>query len=149
MSAVSPSNPQRPTPTATLWAIGIVGGIAVSVFVFLTGAGDPVHAQQTVAGMRQIGMGALFLALAVAGGWSALRRNWRPGPVVPALASAGFVNVRLIGALVALAGLALLVFGLSGHVSGRYRQAERIEMTFGAVLLAGGGLVYRKGWPLA
>lgn len=148
MSPGPSSNPERPTSTGVLWSIGIVGGVVVSVLVFLSSDGDPGRAQQTIAGMRQIGMGALFLALAVAGGWSALRRNWRPGPVVPARAAAGFVNVRMIGALVALVGLALLVFGFSGQVNRRYQQAERIEMALGAVLLAGGGLVYRKGWPL-
>ena len=53
----------------------------------------------------------------------------------------------------ALSGVALLVFGLSGGAGGFssvriYQDSDRLQMAVGAALAVGGALIYWKGWPL-
>ena len=67
-------NQNRRTPTWQLWAIGVVGGLAFAVYVFVA-SGSGSEATARAEGFRKLGMGALFLAAAIAGGWRALRRR--------------------------------------------------------------------------
>ena len=67
-------NQNRPTPTSQLWTIGVVGGLVFAVYVFMA-SGSGSDATARAEGFPKLGMGALFTALAIAGGWRALRRR--------------------------------------------------------------------------
>lgn len=67
-------NPDRPTPTSRLWAIGAIGGFVLAVVIVMQ-AQPGATAQEMTAGYANIAKGALFVALAIGGGWRALRRS--------------------------------------------------------------------------
>jgi hypothetical protein len=71
-------NPNRPTSTATLWAIGGVGGIIVAVAAFIFGGDDAEETRRLATGFGVWAIRLLLLGAIVAGGWKALRRTPRP-----------------------------------------------------------------------
>jgi hypothetical protein len=73
-----PANRHRPTSTATLWAVGIVGGIVVAIAAFLGGGDDAEQTRQAATNFGIWSIRPLVVGALIAGGWSALKR--RPGP---------------------------------------------------------------------
>ena len=69
------SNPQRPTSTATLWGIGLEGGIIVAVAIFLGGDGDTNDSRALATAVGVWSSRLLFLGGLLAGGWNVLRRK--------------------------------------------------------------------------
>ena len=72
-------NPNRPTPTWVIALLGVAGGIAVAVYLFVTGQADgELQTGGLTRRLGQIGAAALLLAGGTVGGFTALRRKWRP-----------------------------------------------------------------------
>jgi hypothetical protein len=73
-------NPNRPTDSTTLWVIGVAGGFALAIYLVMTGeVGTASEASTFSGGSGRIAFGAVAIATALAGGWTALRRKTR-GP---------------------------------------------------------------------
>ena len=50
--------------------------------------------------------------------------------------------------LATLLGVAFFVYGASGHsVRMGFSDSDRINLAIGAVLIVGGGWIYKYGWP--
>ena len=72
-------NPNRPTSTATLWAIGGVGGVIVAVVAFIMGGDDAEETRRLATEFGVWGIRLLLLGALVLGGWNALKRKSRQG----------------------------------------------------------------------
>lgn len=69
------TNPDRPTSTGKLWAIGTLGGLLLAVGLFLTSGDNAQDTRSTATSIGAWAMRALLVAVIVAGGWKTIRRS--------------------------------------------------------------------------
>lgn len=71
------TNPNRPTPTWVLWLVGLVGGVGIAVWIFLS-TDNGGAAREAASEIGRLSVTVISLAAIFAGGWRALRRRRKP-----------------------------------------------------------------------